>query len=279
MLARARELALQPALAHRLGGRGGRRTAARLPDGRLLQAPVVDRGVVDRLARVEDPARAADRLARDRESRRPQHPARAGRVRRPVVGVVAVERVLRIELHEAQVGQRGIDVRERAKATVADEQRVVEQLRLEHEDGVGVADVPDAVQRQQRVAQVIEQAEEQHEVEGSVALGGEVVDVPDVEVDVRSEQLARDRKAGLGGIHVVDRDDLGSAPFQLEGEVAVARADVEHSQPVVACRQIELAKRVGRVVDPGRRDARSDLDLVIPMRDRRDPLADLLVAH
>ena len=86
----------------------------------------------------------------------------------------------------------------------------------------------DQVERQQRVAQVVEHAHEEHEVE-ALAQRADVVDGQLAELDVEPGDLGGE--AGLGQVVVVEVDAehaLGAAPLHLDRVEAAVAADVEH---------------------------------------------------
>ena len=87
-------------------------------------------------------------------------------------------------------------------------------------------------QRGQRVAQVVEDAEQQHQVELSDLVRVEPVDVGPPVLDRRAEPLARRQELvhaeAVPGVAVHRQHALGTAPFALEREEAVPGADVQH---------------------------------------------------
>ena len=102
------------------------------------------------------------------------------------------------------------------------------QHRLEYEH---VADdvLVENVQREERVAEVIEDAHEEHEIE-PLAEGGQLVHRHLAEFDARPGDFGR--KAGLREIPVVGvdaEDPGGAAPLHLDGIEAGIAADVEHA--------------------------------------------------
>ena len=86
----------------------------------------------------------------------------------------------------------------------------------------------DQVERQQRMAQVIEHAHEEHEVE-PLAERADVVDRQLAELDVEPVDLGGE--AGLREIVLVEIDAehaLGAAPLHLDRVEAAVAADIEH---------------------------------------------------
>jgi hypothetical protein len=87
----------------------------------------------------------------------------------------------------------------------------------------------DQVQGQQRMAQVVEHAHEQHEVEALAELG-DVVDRQLAELDVGALHLGGE--AGLLQVAVVEIDTqhaVGAATFHLDGVEAAVAADIQHA--------------------------------------------------
>ena len=88
--------------------------------------------------------------------------------------------------------------------------------------------VVDEVEREQRVAQVIKHAHEEHDVE-ALAQRADVVDRELAELDVEPADLGG--KARLRQVVVVEVDaehPLGPAPLHLDRVEAAVAADIEH---------------------------------------------------
>ena len=199
------------------------------------------------------------------ESRPPQPPLERDAVGRPLRGRVAAEHVGRVVLGDRQRGQVRVEVGEPSPIAGLVDEAFVDHVRLEQQQRVRRADVVDAIEREQRVAEVVDHAEEEDEVEGPVLLRIERVDVLGDVRRLRVEQLGGDREARVIGRLVVEGDDLaGAAPFRLEREEAVAGADVEHAHPGEVLRHLELRQGLRRVVHARRPDPRRDLDPVVP---------------
>ena len=154
------------------------------------------------------------------------------------------------DVGEAHVAQHGVQSRDVRRPPV---RRIVVQLAAAVErhrrpadadhvhDGFEEEALPrdrgDALEGQERMAQMIEDAEEKHDVELADALGREIHDV-DVDIlDLRAERLARQLESRLrapaGAVprEVVGGNDArGAAALGLEGEEAIPRADVEDRQ-------------------------------------------------
>src|ERR1043165_4475783 len=116
----------------------------------------------------------------------------------------------------------------------------------------------------------------------SVRLRRQVVDVVHAVLDVAAEDLACRREAGVGLGDEVDGHDGCAALLQLEGEVAVGRADVERALAAEIARQSEGVEdgelHPVRVV-AGRQDAGGELDLVPPAAMLGDQAPDLIGGH
>jgi SAM-dependent methyltransferase len=198
----------------------------------------------------------------------------AREIRRPLAGRVTVERGAGKELHE-----RGLAAAERA---------LDGKLSLDEEQTVRPSDTADAVESEQWVAQVVEHAQKEDQIEESVLVGIEVVDVVDEVGDLASDQARCDGEAGFIGIRVVEADDARSAAFQLEREEAVSTADVEGPQPGAVLgktQRFEVPESPLGVVYSGRHHPRRDLDPMVPVnmfpyyRLRERGIRDLLAFH
>ena len=90
----------------------------------------------------------------------------------------------------------------------------------------------DALEPDQRVAHVVEDAGAEHEVEGPDRLRVELVHVHAAVLDLAVEVLVRRQEAVepamVPRVGVDRQDALGAAAFELEREEAVPGADVEH---------------------------------------------------
>ena len=94
----------------------------------------------------------------------------------------------------------------------------------------------DQVEREQRVAQVVEHAHEEHEVE-PLAQRADVVDRELAELDLEPSHLGGEARLGEVALVAVDAEHArGAAPLHLDGVEAGVAADVEHG----------LAGQVGR---------------------------------
>ena len=155
--------------------------------------------------------------------------------------------------------------------------------RLEEQEVPGDVLV-DEVEREQRVAQVVEHPEEEHEVEALVE-GGDVVDRELAELDVHAAHLGGE--ARLGEIAVVEihgDHPVGAAPLHLDGVEAGVAADVEHGPPAQVARHRlgEVRPLVRRIVVQemlGRGGDAAEVEVVEPRPEVGDPGADVLFSE
>ena len=148
-----------------------------------------------------------------RESRRAAQRQQAGCVRAdPVIEAVG-QLVLFVEFHHRRVA--GLAVGREA---------FVDHVRLDQRHVA--RDLAHLLDAQQRVLEVVEDAEKEDQVEASVRLGGELVDVHHAVVDFGAEPVAGEIEGRL--LNVVDGGDVGAASLHLEREPAVPGADIEH---------------------------------------------------
>jgi hypothetical protein len=126
-----------------------------------------------------------------------------------------------------------------------------------------------AIERQQRIPEVVEHAEEQHHVERAVALRRQRVDASLLVRHTAAEQLARDREPlAVDGRHVERQHLAGPAALGFEAEESVPGADVEHSQARQVVGQPAAPREVAQVLErspPGRDDPGRHLDRVKPL--------------
>src|SRR5262245_24097123 len=105
------------------------------------------------------------------------------------------------------------------------------QERMRFQDELSRGDAADALQADERVAHVIENAGAEHEIETPDRLGRQVVHVHSAVLDLAVEVLAGEQEAVEGAMIPgigIDRRDAGAAALELEREVAVPRANIEH---------------------------------------------------
>jgi hypothetical protein len=120
---------------------------------------------------------------------------------------------------------RGVEDAVRAAQHALEHQRVVHGVRVEE------------VEREERVAQVVEHAHEQHEVE-ALAEGGDVVHRELPELDVEAGDLAGEaRLREVALVRVDPHDPGGAAALHLEREEPGVAPDVEDGLPIEALRQ------------------------------------------
>ncbi|HZL56313.1 MAG TPA: class I SAM-dependent methyltransferase, partial [Bryobacteraceae bacterium] len=89
------------------------------------------------------------------------------------------------------------------------------------------AHTADVFERQNRVLDVVEHAEKQHDIERANVLRGEPADVGDMVLDARSEETLRFEKTGV--LRRIDGQHFGSPALHFKAEPAVPGADVEYS--------------------------------------------------
>jgi hypothetical protein len=112
--------------------------------------------------------------------------------------------------------------------------------------GVG-AELEYFLQTEKRMAEVVEDAEKQDDIEAPEAVGGELADIESEVFDARLEQGAGFEE-GVE-LDAIDSYDLSSAAFALEAEPAVPGADVEDAFAAEVLRQTEEGEAPAEVVD------------------------------
>ena len=209
----------------------------------LSQGPVVDPLGVIAACGPNDSARSHQDVVVDVKRGLLHHGLEAGERRDPPVGVVAAQRRGRVELSDEGVGKAGRHGIEGCESAVCTEVGVVEHLRLDEQPVL--AHAPDPVEGEHRVPEVVDHAEEQHEIKLSERLGRKVVDVTDDIRNLRVQKPARDRESGLIRSDVVERQNVGSAPLELEREETVASPDIQGAQAAAVGRDGRWASTAG----------------------------------
>ena len=95
--------------------------------------------------------------------------------------------------------------------------------------------------------EVVQHAEKQHDVEATHPGRRKVVDVQDPVVDTGTQEFVHLAEARV--VPHVDGYDLCPAPFHLETEPAVPRADVEHPLAAEVIRDGKLSQTVPLVLE------------------------------
>jgi len=103
------------------------------------------------------------------------------------------------------------------------------------------------LETQQRVTQMVEHAEEQHDIEPAQFRRGEFGDIERPVFDARVEQCAGLEKRVEG--HAIHRDDFRAAPLAFEAEPAVPGADIEDAPAAQIFRQAEQAETPAKMLD------------------------------
>ncbi len=143
----------------------------------------------------------------------------------------------------------------------------------------------DQIQRQQRVAQVVEHAHEDHQVE-AFAQGGHVINAGLAELDPVHVQHLR-RKAGLrqiAGVGVDPQDAGGPPPAHLEAVEARVAADVQNglAGQIRGHQMREAGELVGGIIAqemPGRSADAAKVEVLEPRAKPFGLLGDLRCVH
>ncbi len=142
----------------------------------------------------------------------------------------------------------------------------------------------DQIERQQRMAQMIEHAEEQHDVEPLLE-SSDLIDRQLAEFDVETVDLGGElRLVEIVLVEIDAEHPSGAAPLHLDGVEPAIAADVEHARAGKIGRQrmAELPPFVLRIVAEemlGRGGDAAELDIVEPRPEAFDAGTDLVAAQ
>ena len=143
------------------------------------------------------------------------------------------------------------------------------------DDQQAVAHARDALEREPRVLEVVEHAEEEHDVEAADRRGRDLLELelPVLHAEPSARRASRSRlraeaarpPGGLAPGRPVDGEHpLGAAPLGLEGEEPVPGPDVEHRAPAQVVGEADPAELARGLVAPRRDDAAAEVDRVEP---------------
>jgi hypothetical protein len=125
--------------------------------------------------------------------------------------------------------------------------------------------LPQAIERQERMPEVIQDAKEEHDVERFIESFGKLVNRGLEELNLAVAQtLQIGEPETIGRIDINGHDAGGATTFSLERAPAVRGADIENTQTVQAGRDIPLIHQKGDIARPGRRHPRRKLKALMP---------------